>query len=232
MSKIEYKEKEQQVMLETEAITLLKKYDITYPEFSLTQNNEEARLQAERIGYPVVLKVVSPQIIHKSDAGGVKTNLKSPKEVEKAYEEIIRAVKNYDSAAQVLGILVCRQAAEGQEVIIGALHDEIFGPTIMLGLGGIFVEVLGDVTFRACPVSRKEAEKMVREIKGFPLLSGFRGRACYDIEALADILTKVSNLLIDNPEIMELDLNPVRVFEIGAEVLDARVITQRKESSI
>jgi len=221
-------EQEKKCLLETEAIVLLKAYDIVYPEHAIASSKEEARTQADSIGFPVVLKVVSPEIIHKSDAGGVRVNLRSPQEVERAYEEIISAVKGYNPAARVLGMLVCKQAAAGQEVIIGALKDEIFGAAVMFGLGGIFVEVLGDVTFRVCPVTKGEAKKMIEEIKGFPILSGVRGKAGYDLDALADLLTKVSNLLLEHPEIEELDLNPVRVYEKGVEVLDARVVKADK----
>jgi acyl-CoA synthetase (NDP forming) len=212
------------LVLEPQAVQLLSQYGIPYPEHALAQSADQAAQLAERLGFPVVLKVVSPDVVHKSDAGGVLVDLQDAKQVTQGYQQIVDAIHTRVLGARIDGVLVCRQAEPGMEVIVGALDDSVFGPTVMFGMGGIFAEVLGDVAFRLAPLDRDEARKMIREVKGHPLLAGVRGQPPRDEEALLDLLMAVSQVVVDHREIKELDLNPVRLYEEGLLVLDARTI--------
>lgn len=214
-------------LLETEAKEILKEYGIPVPEFRLARSNQEAARLADEIGYPVVAKVVSPQIIHKSDAGGVKLNLKDGDEVGKAFDEIIKRAKAYNKEAQIDGVVLSPMERRGVEVIVGMTRDAQFGPVVMFGLGGIFVEVLKDVSFRIVPLTKGDAYQMVKQIKGYPILEGVRGEEASDIEAIVDIIMKVSRLASENEAISELDLNPVFIFKDGASVVDARMILSK-----
>jgi len=211
-------------VLEPEAVRLLCEYHIPYPEHGVARSADEAVRLAESLGYPVVLKVVSADVVHKSDAGGVVVGIQEAKEVRSAYERILDGVRTAVPKARVEGALVCKQAPGGLEVIVGAVDDATFGPTVMFGLGGIFTEVLKDVSFRVAPLERRDAEEMIEEIQGYPLLSGARGQLGCDVNAVAQLLLSVSRLVTDHEEIKELDLNPVRVYEKGLLVLDARVL--------
>ncbi len=213
-------------LLESEAKTIVKEYGINVPKFQIATNEKEAAKIAEEIGYPIVAKIVSPEIIHKSDAGGVKVNLKNAADVQAAYKTIVENAKKYNSKANILGVLVMEMAPAGTEVIVGAIKDPQFGATIMFGLGGIFVEVLKDVTFKIAPVSIDEAKEMITGLKAYALLKGYRNTPAADINALAEILVKVSKLLTDYPEIKELDLNPVMAYAKGASTVDARIILE------
>lgn len=217
---------QRQLILEPEGIKYIEKYNIPYPDHALARSAEEAATIADSLGYPVVLKVVSPDVIHKSDVGGVSVGLSSPEEVSRAYEEIAVRVNQAVRRAQIKGVLVCRQADEGLEVIVGAHHDAVFGPTIMFGLGGIFAEVLNDVTFRIAPLKRIDAEEMIREIKHFALLTGIRGQGARDLSALSKLIMAVSQCVTKEPEIKELDLNPVRLYERGLMAVDVRIMRQ------
>jgi acyl-CoA synthetase (NDP forming) len=218
-------------LLETEAKGILREYGIPVTDFELAANGEQAVSIARRFGYPVAMKVVSPQIVHKTDAGGIKLDLKADEEVSKAFDNIVENVKKYDKDAQLEGVMISPMEREGAEVIVGATRDPQFGPVIMFGLGGVFVEVLKDVAFRIVPVERRDAYEMIKEVKGYPVLEGVRGQKGKDIEALADIILKVSNLVTENEVIRELDLNPIFVFERGASVVDARMILSQKGPS-
>jgi len=211
-------------LVETEARSILKEYDLPVSDFKLAKNKEEAIKIAKGIGYPVVMKIVSPNIIHKSDAGGVKLNIKNEEEVLKAFSEVINNAKIYSKEAEIHGVIITPMEDKGIETVIGMTRDNTFGPTVMFGLGGIFVEVLKDVTFRVVPVTKRDAYEMIRQIKGFPVLGGVRGQKAADIDALANIIREVSVLAIENPDIRELDLNPVFAFENGASIVDARII--------
>jgi len=211
-------------LLEPQAVELLRSYRIPYPAAELARSPEEAAEAAGRIGCPVVLKVVSPDVLHKSDVGGVVAGLGDAESVRQGYERMVGAVLEKVPHARLQGVLVCRQAPPGLEMIVGGLTDAMFGPTLMLGLGGIFTEVLKDASFRMAPVSGADAVEMVRELRGFPLLEGVRGQAGYDIQALVGILLSASRMLEEHPEILEMDLNPVRLYQQGGLVLDARVI--------
>jgi acetyl-CoA synthetase (ADP-forming) len=192
----------------------------------LAKNETEAVKDADKIGYPVVLKIVSPDIIHKSDIGGVVVNLKDEKDVQNAYNQILENVKKHNAEAKIIGMLVQEMAPPSTEVIVGAIKDPQFGPSVMFGLGGIFVEVLKDVTFRVAPITRDEACEMISEVKAYPLLKGYRNTPPVDIGAIAEILLNTSKLVTDYQEIKELDLNPILVYEKGAKTVDARMILE------
>ncbi len=214
------------VLLEHEAKTICAEYGITVNRFSLAKNENEAAELAERIGFPAVLKVVSPEIVHKSEAGGVKINLKDTDEVREAYNTIIENAKKYNSKANIVGVLVQEMAPQGIETIIGAVKDPQFGQTLMFGLGGIFVELLKDVTFRVAPITEQDAAEMIVGVKAFPLLNGYRGSPPADVKAIVTQLVCVSHLVMDYPEIRELDLNPVMAYPHGTKVVDARIILE------
>ena len=201
-------------------------YQIPVTTFKLAKSEEEAVGLAEEIGFPVVLKIVSPDIIHKSDAGGVKVNLKNVEEVRSAYGKILENAEKYNAAARIVGVLVQEMAPQSTEVIVGAVKDPQFGQTLMFGLGGIFVELLKDVTFRVAPITREDAEEMIRKVKAYPLLRGYRNTPAADVNAIVDVLLNTSRLVMDYPEIKELDLNPVMAYEKGAKTVDARIILE------
>jgi len=209
-------------LLETEARELVEQYEISVcaGDFAKTQN--EAIEVARRIGYPVVMKVISPSILHKSDADCVKLNLRTDDEVALAYDGILRSARKFNEGADVRGVLVTSFVRGGTEIIVGVTRDLKFGPLVMFGLGGIFVELLKDVTFRSVPMSREDAVQMIEGIKGRPILDGGRGRPRCDHGAIVDVLMAVSRLADECPEIVELDLNPISVFEKGLMTLDAR----------
>jgi acetyl-CoA synthetase (ADP-forming) len=213
-------------LLETEAKTVCMDYGIPVTKFALARNEAEAVECAGTIGYPVVLKIVSPDIIHKSDIGGVVVDVKDAKRVRDAYDQILKNVKNHDAKARITGILVQEMAPSSTEVIVGAIKDPQFGPAIMFGLGGIFVEVLKDVTFRIAPITEDEACEMISEVKAYPLLEGYRNTPPADTKAIANILLNTSRLVTDHLEIKELDLNPILVYKNGAKTVDARIILE------
>ena len=213
-------------LLEPEAKTVCVEYGISVTKFKVAKNEAEAVKFAEEIGYPVVLKIVSPDIIHKSDVGGVVVGLKTAKDVRNAYNQILRNVKKHEADAKIVGILVQEMAPPSTEVIVGAIKDPQFGPAVMFGLGGIFVEVLKDVTFRVAPITVDEAREMIAEVKAYPLLKGYRNLPPADIEAIVQILLNTSRLVMEHQEIKELDLNPIMVYEKGAKTVDARIIIE------
>jgi acetate---CoA ligase (ADP-forming) subunit beta len=213
-------------LLETEAKTILTEYRIPVTKFNLAKNDKEATEYADRIGYPIVLKIVSPDIIHKSDVGGVLINLKTSADVASAYKKIIENVKKYKADAKILGVIVQEMAPKSTEVIIGAIKDPQFGQTVMFGLGGIFVELLKDVNFRIAPLNAEEAKEMITQLKAFPLLNGYRNTPLADLDALVRIICNVSRLVMEQPEIKELDLNPIMAYPKGAKAVDARIILE------
>ena len=216
--------KEKRPLLETEAKELLKEYGIPVPDFKLIKNEEEINGLAEEINFPIVMKIVSPDIIHKTDAGGVKVNIKDEKEAKLVYRKIISKAKEYNKNAEISGVIAYAMVPQGIEIIIGMMKDPHFGPVIMFGLGGIFVEILKDISFRILPIEERDAEEMITEIKGYEILKGARGEGPKDIKAIKNLLLKISQLALENPEISEIDLNPVFVFEKGLQVVDARMI--------
>jgi len=213
-------------LLETEAKAVCTEYAIPVTAFKLAKNVEEAAGLAGQMGFPVVLKIVSPDIIHKSDAGGVMVNLKSTEEVRSAYGKILENAKKFNAAARIVGVLVQEMAPQATEVIVGAIKDPQFGQTLMFGLGGIFVELLKDVSFRVAPVTREDAFEMVTKVKAYPLLKGYRDTPPADLDAIINVLLNTSRLVMDFPEIKELDLNPIMAYEKGAKTVDARIILE------
>ncbi len=217
-------------LTEIEAKQIFEIYGLPTTRTTLATSEEEAVKMADKTGYPVVMKIVSPDIIHKSDAGGVKVNVKDATAVREAYKAILANARAYKADANIHGIAIQEMAPWGTEVILGSVNDPSFGPTQMFGLGGIFVEVLKDVTFRVAPVSRTLAAQMLGEIRGAPILEGVRGEAPRDKEALVDVLCKFSALIVDlADEIAETDANPVLVYEKGKglKVVDARIILKK-----
>jgi len=211
-------------LLETESRELLKEYHISLPEAELANNVDKAVEAGNTIGYPLAMKIVIPEIIHKSDAGGIKLGLKNQEDTKIAFKEIMTNAQKVAAKENIVGTLISPMAKKGQECIIGMIRDAQFGPVIMFGLGGIFVEVLKDVSFRVAPMAAEDIDEMVKEIKGYKILTGIRGEKPKDIAAIKDILVRLSEIVIDNPEIKEIDLNPVIVHEKGASIVDSRVI--------
>jgi acetyl-CoA synthetase (ADP-forming) len=222
----EARKEKRKCLLETEAKTICMEYGIPVTKFKLAKSKQEAVKFANEIGYPIVLKIASPDIIHKFDVGGVMLNLKNQAEVKDAYNQILANVKRHKSDAKIIGIVVQEMAAPSTEVIVGATKDPQFGPALMFGLGGIFVEVLKDVTFRIAPITEEDAREMITEVKAYPILKGYRGQPPADVEAIAKILLNTSKLVMDHQEIKELDLNPIIVYEKGAKTVDARIILE------
>ena len=218
-------------LMETEAKKIFSAYGLPVAETELARTVEEAVKQAQEIGYPVVLKVISPDIIHKSDAGGVKVNIKDEAGVRSAYQTIINNCKLYKPDADIRGIAIQEMAPLGTEVIVGSINDPTFGPTVMFGLGGIFVEVLKDVTFRVAPVSRDQIMRMINEIRSVAILAGARGEPARDRRALTNLICAYASMVYDlRDEVAETDANPVLVYEEGKglKVVDARIILKKK----
>jgi len=211
-------------LLEHEAWDLLAGYGIPAPRCRLAVNADDAAKAAEEIGFPVALKIVSKDIIHKSDAGGVKLKLKDGDAVREAFGQIMENVCAHQPDADITGVLVCEMLSPGLETIIGMTHDVSFGPALMFGLGGVFVEVIRDVSFRVLPLTKADALAMIREIKGYALLEGVRGEKPKDVVALADLIVKVAKMVEENPEIRELDINPCFLYASGLSPADARVM--------
>ena len=213
---------------EDPAMKILSNYGFTFPERALAQSAIEAGVIAERIGFPVVMKISSPDILHKTDVGGVKLNINSALVAEDAFREITTNAVRFMPDAYIEGVMIYEMIKGGKEVILGVSYDRTFGHMIMCGLGGIYVEVLKDVAFRIAPVGRKEASEMLNDIRSIALLKGARGEKPADIEAVIDSIERVSNLITDFPEIRELDINPLVVMSRGAFALDARIIFEPK----
>lgn len=209
---------------EVEAKQLLHDAGIPIVTTVLVTTQEEAKTQAERFGYPVVLKIVSPDIVHKSDVGGVKVGLQDGAAVAAAFEEIIANAKKAVPDASITGVAVQNMAPEGTEVIVGMTTDPQFGPVMMFGLGGIMVEVLKDVSFRLVPLTERDAVQMIDEIKGRAVLEGVRGRPPADKAALCETILKVAEFVEQHPEVQELDLNPVIAYPDGVIAVDARIV--------
>jgi acetate---CoA ligase (ADP-forming) subunit beta len=209
---------------EVESKQLLEAAGIATTSARLATSAEEAVAIASHLGFPVVLKVISEDVPHKSDAGGVKLDLQSPTEVETAYDAILSSVRARHPNASLDGVSVQRMAAPGVEVVIGVSRDAQFGPVMMFGLGGVLVELLQDVAFRLVPLERADVVEMIDEIKGSALLDGYRGTPAADREQLIDLMLKVSAFVDARPDIAELDLNPVFAYPDGAVAADARIV--------
>jgi acyl-CoA synthetase (NDP forming) len=212
------------VLTEHETKKLLAKYGITVTKGQIANSADEALAIALHLGTPVAMKISSPDISHKSDVGGVVLNVRR-EEVRTIYNEIISRIKNAAPNANIEGILVQQMAPPGHEVIVGLKKDAQFGHALMFGLGGIFVEVYKDVSFRVVPVDKSDALDMIAEIKGYPILKGIRGRKPADIDAIARVLVSVSDMA-EKENIIELDINPLIVSESGAIAVDARAMVE------
>lgn len=213
-------------LLEPEAYALLAHYGLPVPSHQMVSSAAEAEAAAANIGYPVAAKIVSPDILHKTEAGGVRLNLNDGGAVKAAFQQITDRARQ--AKATVRGVLISRMAPPGIEVIVGVTQDAQFGPVLMFGLGGVFVEVYRDVSFRLVPLAKRDAATMIQEIKAFPMLQGVRGKRSADLDALTDLLLNVSKIAEENPEIAEMDLNPVIVYEKGLSVVDVRVLLHQK----
>jgi acetate---CoA ligase (ADP-forming) subunit beta len=220
------KQEKRTLLTEVESKQVLEKSGINIVKAELAASATEAVAISKKLGFPVVLKVASPDIVHKSDIGGVKVGLNNATQVTKAYKEIMAAVKKKQPKAKIHGVSVQPMAKAGVEVIIGMTKDAQFGPVLMFGLGGILVEILKDVSFRIVPLEKKDAKEMIRDIKGYPVLEGYRGQPPSDVAALENMIMKISAFVEKNPEIKELDLNPVFAYSKGAVAVDARVVLE------
>jgi acyl-CoA synthetase (NDP forming) len=214
------------ILTEIESKQLIKQAGISVSDTRLAISGEEAISISKQFGFPVVLKIASPDVVHKSDAGGVKVGLKTSKQVGKAYDSILGAIRQKYPQAMIQGVSVQKIARPGVEVIIGMSKDAQFGPVLMFGLGGILVEILKDVSFRIVPLTKRDAGEMVKEIKGYPLLQGYRGQEPVDVLNLEELLLKVSDFVEQNPVVKELDLNPIFAYSNGAIAVDARVVLE------
>jgi len=209
-------------VLTAESFEILKAYGIPVPPYGIAKTAEEALKIADEIGYPVAMKIVSPDILHKTDVGCVKLNVNRD-DVERTFYEIVKRAEDY-LKADVEGVMVQKMMPMGREVIVGMKRDPQFGPLIMFGMGGIYVEVFKDVSFRIAPLSKEDAYEMVREVKAYRILKGVRGEKPSDIDAVVDVILRVSQLSLDFEEVVEMDLNPVFVYEKGCCVVDAKMV--------
>jgi acyl-CoA synthetase (NDP forming) len=211
-------------LLEPEAYQVCDEFKITYPQFIYVSNTEDGAAAARSIGFPVAIKVVSPQIIHKTDAGGVVTNIQSEEQFTNEYDTMLQNVRKNAPAAEISGVIVQKSMPKGVEVAVGGLRDSQFGPVVMFGAGGILIEVLQDASFRLARLDREEALRLIKETKIYKILQGVRRNEPSDVEVLADLVVNVGNLLVDIPEISELDFNPVLSYPDRYAVIDARIL--------
>jgi acyl-CoA synthetase (NDP forming) len=218
--------KTQNLLTEVESNELLRNAGIPVVETKLARAKKEAIAISKEMGFPVVLKINSPDVVHKSDAGGVRLGLANATQAGKAYDDIMSSIKQAYPDARIDGVSVQTMAAPGIEVIVGMSKDPQFGPVLMFGLGGILVEVLKDVSFRIVPVTERDAREMIKEIKGYPVLQGYRGQKPASIAALEQLIVKVSQFVEKNPQIKELDLNPIFAYPEKAVAVDARIIVE------
>jgi acyl-CoA synthetase (NDP forming) len=217
---------ERTVLYEHESKRICEILDLPVTKFRVAETLDEILDASHHIGFPVVLKVISRDISHKTEAGGVLLNLRNRHQVKTGVSQIKANVQNYDPTARIDGFLVQEMVPPSTEVVIGMTKDPTFGAALMFGLGGIFVEVLEDVAFRIVPISRSDAYDMIREVKAYKILTGVRGNPPADVDALVNILGKVSDLVVHHPDISQLDLNPVIVYPKGAKIVDARIILE------
>jgi acyl-CoA synthetase (NDP forming) len=205
---------------------LLKDWKIPVLPMMIASTPSDTVEMARQLGYPVAMKILAPDISHKSDVHGVILNLNSDKEVDKAYLTMMDSVKKHVPDARIDGVLLQKMAEPGLEVIVGVKLDPQFGHVVMFGLGGIFVEIYNDVSFRITPIDKKTALEMVFEIKGSSIIKGIRGKEPVDVEAIVNVITVVSNMIEKHPDILELDINPLIVYSRGAVAVDARILTR------
>lgn len=216
------------VLLEHEALEVMRSYGISVPKTILTTGESEAVEAAEKMGFPVVVKISSPQILHKTDVGGVVVGLNSPSEVREAYREVLSRARKHAPSARILGVIVQEMVPKGREVIVGAIRDARFGHMIMFGAGGVYAELLRDTSFRLTPLVPSEIKSMIGETKVFELLKGYRGEPPHDLECVEDVVSKVNQLVTENDIIVEMDINPLYVYEKGKGciALDVKVVLE------
>jgi acetyl coenzyme A synthetase (ADP forming)-like protein len=212
------------MLSEAEGYDMLRKYDLPVPEYQIVKSGEDAAHACERMGCPVVMKIISPQIVHKSDAGGVIVGIGSRKAALGAFTKIIDGAKAYDPEAHIEGVIVEQQAEPGLELIIGGRTDPAFGKVLTFGMGGTMVELMKDVTLRILPITEEEIRQMIKEINAYPLIAGYRGAKPRDEEELVKIITNVARFFGENERVVEFDINPIRLYEKGACAVDARII--------
>jgi acyl-CoA synthetase (NDP forming) len=215
------------LLTEIEAKHMLEEAGVPVSPARLAKTRDEGARIASELGFPAVLKIVSPQITHKSDVGGVALGLNSADDVGAAYDRIVASARQHAPAAAIEGVAVQRMEKSGIEVIVGMTKDPQFGPVMMFGLGGVMVEILKDVAFRIIPIEERDARQMIHEIKGYPVLEGYRGSDPADIGKLQDLLLSVSSFIEAHPEVAELDLNPVFAYKDGAIAVDARIVLEQ-----
>jgi acyl-CoA synthetase (NDP forming) len=198
---------------------MLKRYGVRFPDYAVAKSPADATRIAKKLGYPVAMKLLSREIVHKTDVGGVKLNISDEKQLAKAYTEIASSIPK----SKLDGVLLQKMAPTGVELLVGGKLDVQFGPVLAFGLGGIFVEIFKDVSLRICPIEKSDAREMIREIKGYPILAGARNTKPVDEGALIDLLVSMSKLMMEN-KVQELDLNPVMAYSTGYYAVDARII--------
>lgn len=214
------------ILVEPEAKEILSLGSIKVPKFEVVKDVTGAIEAGKRIGYPVALKIISPDLPHKSDVGGVVVGIRGPAEIEDRWSEIILCVADETPLAMIQGFLVEEVVRPGAEVIVGAIKDEQFGTVVMFGMGGIMVELMRDVSWRIAPLTREEAFEMLQDIKGFPLLTGFRGRTRKDLMAIAETIVKTAEIVEATDGLKELEINPLIVYESGVVAVDARGVIE------
>jgi len=217
-------------LLESDCADILRLAGLDFPQVEIARSIKEAVEVADRIGYPVVMKILSPQIVHKTEYGCVKLNLEDEREVRVAYETIMANARHHFPRAKLEGVTITEMITDATEMILGFSHDPSFGPVLMFGMGGIYVEVLKDVSFRVAPISRQECGNMVKEIASYPILAGARGKAIRDIPKVIDAIARISYLAVNTQDILELDINPLMVLATGkgCKVVDSRMTIRKK----
>lgn len=219
----------QKSLLEFEAERVARQYGIRVAKSGLARSEREAGLLAKRMGFPLAMKIVSKDILHKSDIGGVRTNVGSLKEVRGAYARILKNAEAKNPRADIAGVLVQRMAPEGQEFVVGATRDPQFGPAVMFGFGGVYVELFKDVSFRLAPITNEEATDMMKETRAYKLLTGFRGSKPLDALAVAKTIVAVGRLMVEQPAVDSIDINPLFVYSRGTLAVDVRVVVRNAE---
>jgi 4-hydroxybutyryl-CoA synthetase (ADP-forming) len=224
LDKIQKSERRQLTGFEVECV--LTSYGFPYPKSGVAKSQDEAVKLANKVGYPVVLKIASSKILHKSDVGGVLIDIRNDSELKDGYNKIMGSLKKHKRTKEIDGIQVQELIKGGKETILGVTNDPQFGPLIMFGLGGIYVEVLKDVSFRVHPLTNQDAKEMIQSIQGYPLLAGVRGEEPVDTDLIENYLLRLSQLISDFPEIEQVDINPLLVFEKGksCKVVDAKIV--------
>ena len=215
-------------LLEHEADELTKSYGLRLPKAGLARSESDAVSIARKIGFPLAMKIVSPKILHKTDVGGVRLGLNSQSEVRRAFAEIMKNARKVSDRSAIEGVYVQRMAEKAHEFVVGAIRDPQFGPAVMFGIGGIYVELFKDVTFRLAPLSLEEATSMTNDFKAAPLLRGFRGAKPLDVLSTARTIQTVGKMISENPLIESIDINPLLVYEKGAIAVDVRIILRKQ----